>query len=62
MAWAHSTGLGSEIVLREEVVEVPAELRDAVSSETLHIEYVFDRQARPHLILTCGQLTGTPRS
>ena len=39
MAWAHSTGLGSEIVLREEVVEVPAELRDAVSSETLHIEY-----------------------
>jgi len=60
MAWAHSFGLGSDIVFRAERLELTAELRDVllVSNDKLAVEFVFDRQARPHLILTCNQLTG----
>lgn len=61
MKWAHSGGLGSDLVLREEAVELMPELRDAfpaVANITkLEVDFVFDRQARPHLILICDQLT-----
>ena len=60
MSWAHSAGLGRDIVFREENIELTPELCDAlpVRSNKLEVEFVFDRQARPHLILTCNQLTG----
>jgi len=62
MARTHSFGLGSDIVFRAEKVELPSELRDVlvlpVPNNKLGVEFVFDRQARPHLILTCPQLTG----
>ena len=60
MAWAHSFGLGSDVVFRVEKLELTDELRDVlpVPNNKLDVEFVFDRQARPHLILTCHQLTG----
>jgi hypothetical protein len=56
-SWTHSTGLGNELVLREERLDLPADLHEAARASTLHIAFVFDRQARPHVILSCKALT-----
>eukprot|EP00966_Prymnesium_polylepis_P177805 4117489-Prymnesium_polylepis.1 len=48
--WAHSAGF-DEIVFREETLQLP-------DASVLPVEMVFDRQARPHIILSCKALTG----
>ena len=57
--WAHSTGLHNEIVYRADTLQLPKELQhDTAHSPELHVDFVFDRQARPHIILSCKSLTG----
>ena len=49
----------NEILFREEVVELTADVRDALHGlNNVNVNFVFDRQVRPHLILTCRQLDG----
>ena len=54
----HSEGLGGETVFRQGTIEAPPALRDALRNSKLEVHFVFDRQPRPHLVLTCKQLTG----
>ena len=57
MAWAHSAGF-NEIIFRDSELQLSTHLQDAVHTPVLRVEMVFDRQARPHIILSCKALTG----
>ena len=54
--WSHSAGLGTEIIYCEEKLEIPPNLLNSAS--LLKVDLVFDRQARPRVILTSRALTG----
>ena len=54
--WSHSAGLGTEIIYCEEKLEIPPNLLNSASF--LKVDLVFDRQARPRVILTSRALTG----
>ena len=47
-----------EIVLSAETLELGPELRAAMPLPSVDMQFVFDCQARPHLILSCKALTG----
>ena len=55
MAVRHAMGLVPELVYREETLDLPhdvLDVRKGVNLPTsLHVQFVFDFQARPHVIL-----------
>ena len=62
MAVRHAMGLVPELVYREETLDLPhdvLDVRKGVNLPTsLHVQFVFDFQARPHVILAVKELTG----
>ena len=48
-----------ETVLSEETLELGPEIQAAIGMPSIDMQFIFDRQARPHLILSCKALTGT---
>jgi len=55
MAWTRPGGLGKEIVYRRSTLALRTDLH--VRPPPLAVDFVFDRQARPRIILTCPSLT-----
>lgn len=62
MAARHAMGLVPELVYREETLDLPHDVLDVQKGvnlpTSLHVQFVFDFQARPHVILAVKDLTG----